>query len=129
MSLKSAPFPWYGEDPVLTCIPFQIFFMGRTDGIFFQEDKLPLISIPDPDPMPVSVNQQTWSGFSPTTVPDNNRQSGLSPTTVPEMSTGQCMNWTYTAVTVCHQCTLVTLSLGLGCYWQKKELKDQVTLA
>ncbi len=32
--------------------------------------------------------QQTWSGFSPTTVPDNNRQSGLSPTTVPKMSTG-----------------------------------------
>ena len=32
--------------------------------------------------------QQTWSEFSPTTVPDNNRQSGLSPITVPEMSTG-----------------------------------------
>ncbi len=30
--------------------------------------------------------QQTWSGFSPTTVPDNNRQSGLSPTTVPKIS-------------------------------------------
>ncbi len=36
----------------------------------------------------VKTTQQTWSGFSPTTVPDNNRQSGLSPTTVPEMSTG-----------------------------------------
>ncbi len=32
--------------------------------------------------------QQTWSGFSRTTVPNNNRQSGLSPTMVPEMSTG-----------------------------------------
>ncbi len=32
--------------------------------------------------------QQTWSRFSLTSVPDNNRQSGLSPTTVPEMSTG-----------------------------------------
>ncbi len=32
--------------------------------------------------------QQTWSGFSPTTVPDNNRQSGFSPTTVPKLSTG-----------------------------------------
>ena len=32
--------------------------------------------------------QQTWSGFSPTAVPDNNRQSRLSPTTVPKMSTG-----------------------------------------
>ncbi len=34
------------------------------------------------------ASQQTWSGFSPTTVPDNNRRSGLSPMTVPEMSTG-----------------------------------------
>ncbi len=33
------------------------------------------------------LSQQAWSGFSPTTVPDNNRQSGLSPMTVPEMST------------------------------------------
>ncbi len=40
-------------------------------------------------------SQQTWSGFSPTTVLDNNRQSGLnnrqsglSLTTVPEMPTG-----------------------------------------
>ncbi len=33
-------------------------------------------------------SQQTWSGFSPTTVPDNNRQSGFSPTTVPKLSTG-----------------------------------------
>ena len=33
--------------------------------------------------------QQTWSGFSPTTVPDNKRQSRLSPTTVPEMSIGK----------------------------------------
>ena len=33
--------------------------------------------------------QQTWSGFSPATVPDNNRQSGLSPMTVSEMSTGK----------------------------------------
>ena len=31
--------------------------------------------------------QQTWSGFSPTTVLKKNRQSGLSPTAVPEMST------------------------------------------
>ncbi len=36
----------------------------------------------------VIVTQQTWSGFSPTTVPDNNRQSGFSPTTVPKLSTG-----------------------------------------
>ena len=36
----------------------------------------------------VLSTQQTWSGISPTTVPDNNRQSGLSPMTVPEMSTG-----------------------------------------
>ncbi len=34
------------------------------------------------------VTQQTWSGFSPTAVPDNNRQSGFSPTTVPKLSTG-----------------------------------------
>ncbi len=33
--------------------------------------------------------QQTWSGFSPTPVPDNNRQSGFSPTTVPKLSTGR----------------------------------------
>ncbi len=33
-------------------------------------------------------SQQTWFGFSPTTVPDNNRQSGFSPTTVPKLSTG-----------------------------------------
>ncbi len=32
--------------------------------------------------------QQTWSGFSPTTFPDNNRQSGLLPTTFPEISIG-----------------------------------------
>ena len=32
-------------------------------------------------------SQQTWSRFSPTTVPDNNRQSGLSPATDQEMST------------------------------------------
>ncbi len=36
----------------------------------------------------VWLSQQTWSGFSSTTVPDNNRQSRLSPMTVPEMSTG-----------------------------------------
>ena len=35
-----------------------------------------------------NISQQTWSGFSPTTVPDNNRQSGFSPTTVPKLSTG-----------------------------------------
>ena len=35
-----------------------------------------------------SNSQQTWSGFSPTTVPDNNRQSGFSPTTVPKLSKG-----------------------------------------
>ncbi len=35
-----------------------------------------------------SQSQQTWSGFSPTTVPDNNRQSRFSPTTVPKLSTG-----------------------------------------
>ncbi len=35
-----------------------------------------------------NASQQTWSRFSPTTVPDNKRQSGLSPTTVPEMSQG-----------------------------------------
>ncbi len=35
-----------------------------------------------------STPQQTWSGFSPTTVPDNNRQSWFSPTTVPKLSTG-----------------------------------------
>ncbi len=34
------------------------------------------------------LSQQTWSGFSPITVPDDNRQSVLSPMTVPEMSTG-----------------------------------------
>ena len=40
-------------------------------------------------------SQQTWSGFSPTTVPDNNRQSGLSPTTVPKMSKGtvRAVDW------------------------------------
>ncbi len=38
--------------------------------------------------------QQTWSGFSPTTVPDNNRQSGFSPTAVPKLSTGWCMSMT-----------------------------------
>ena len=32
--------------------------------------------------------EQTWSGFSPTAGPDNNRQSGLSRMTVQEMSTG-----------------------------------------
>ncbi len=31
-------------------------------------------------------SQQTWSGFSPTTVPDNDRQSELSPMTDPKMS-------------------------------------------
>ncbi len=36
----------------------------------------------------VHLSQQTWSGFSPPTVPDNNRQSGFSPTTVPKLSTG-----------------------------------------
>ena len=35
------------------------------------------------------TTQQTWSGFSPTIVPENNRQSGLSATTVSEMSTGK----------------------------------------
>ncbi len=38
------------------------------------------------------ASQQTWSGFSPTTVPDNSRQSGLSPKAVPEMSTGLYKN-------------------------------------
>ncbi len=38
--------------------------------------------------IPVMHAQQTWSGFSQTTVPDNNRQSGFSPTTVPKLSTG-----------------------------------------
>ena len=38
--------------------------------------------------LPDGISQQTWSGFSPTTVPDNNRQSGFSPTTVPKLSTG-----------------------------------------
>ncbi len=36
----------------------------------------------------INTSQQIWSGFSPTTVPDNNRQSELSPTMVPQMSTG-----------------------------------------
>ncbi len=36
----------------------------------------------------LNPTQQTWSGFSLTTVPDNNRQSGFSPTTVPKLSTG-----------------------------------------
>ena len=35
------------------------------------------------------TTQQTWSGFSPTTVPDNNRQSGFSLTTVPKLSSGK----------------------------------------
>ncbi len=35
------------------------------------------------------ATQQTWSGFSPTIVPDNNRRSGLSPTMVPKLSTGK----------------------------------------
>ncbi len=34
------------------------------------------------------TSQQTWSGFSPTTVSDNNRQSGFSPTMVPKLSKG-----------------------------------------
>ncbi len=38
--------------------------------------------------VPILGPQQTWSGFSPTTVPDNNRQSGFSPTTVPKLSKG-----------------------------------------
>ena len=53
--------------------------------------------------LPINTSaQQTWSGFSPTTVPDNNRQSGLSPTTIPEMSTG----WVNTSCKLCnaHQC-------------------------
>ncbi len=37
----------------------------------------------------VALTQETWSGFSPTTVPHNNSQSVLSPTTVPEMSAGK----------------------------------------
>ena len=36
-------------------------------------------------PLPADMSR---SGFTPTTVPDNNRQSGPSPVTVPEMSTG-----------------------------------------
>ncbi len=47
--------------------------------------------------------QQTWSGFSPTKIPDNNRQSGLLPTTVPEMSTGNDMHsadWFVWGVTI-----------------------------
>ncbi len=36
----------------------------------------------------VTISQQTWSGFSPTTVPDNNRQSRFSPTMVPKLSKG-----------------------------------------
>ncbi len=36
----------------------------------------------------VLLSQQTLSGFSPSTVPNSNRQSGISPTTVPKMSTG-----------------------------------------
>ncbi len=38
------------------------------------------------------ISQQTGSGFSPITVPDNNRRSGLSPTTVPKLSTGLYLN-------------------------------------
>ncbi len=40
-------------------------------------------------PFPFLLTQQTRSGISPTTVPDNNRQSGFSPTTVPKLSTGK----------------------------------------
>ncbi len=53
-----------------------------------------------------TCSQQTWSGFSPTTVPDNNRQSGFSPTTVPKLSTGlirfQCSSILCTCVVYIH---------------------------
>ena len=38
------------------------------------------------------ATRQTWSRFSLTTVPDNNRRSGLSPMTVPKLSTGHLVN-------------------------------------
>ncbi len=44
--------------------------------------------LPSPCEFILISSQQTWSGFSPTRVPDNNRQSGFSPTTVPKLSTG-----------------------------------------
>ena len=43
----------------------------------------------------VCYTQQTWSGFSPSTVRDSHCRSGLSPTTFPEMSTKykcKCVN-------------------------------------
>ena len=43
----------------------------------------------------LDMSQQTWTRFSPTTVPNNNRQSGFSPTTVLEMSTGVGSNTRY----------------------------------
>ena len=49
------------------------------------------------------VTKQTWSGFSLTTVPENNRQTGLSPTTVPAMSIGQwhTVQWTHNIYDAC----------------------------
>ncbi len=54
-----------------------------------------------------SLSQQTWSGFSLTTVSDKNRQSGLSPTTVPKLSKGICYKWSHISET--HKRNLISL--------------------
>ncbi len=46
------------------------------------------IQILGPQIIDYFTSQQTWSGFPPTTVPDQHCAPGLSPTTVPEMSNG-----------------------------------------